>query len=204
MIEIEKYKKSGILELYVLGLASPEEVLELETLSATNKEIRDAIDEFSETLEQVAFANAVRPEATVKAFVMATIDYTRRLESGEEAHTPPVLNEASAITDYSIWLNRKDMALPAGFTDEVYARIIGYTPQTLTAIVWLSDYEMSEVHHNEYEKFLIVEGSCDIIIEDEVYKMAPGNYLQIPLHKRHKVSITSSVPCKLILQRVAA
>jgi mannose-6-phosphate isomerase-like protein (cupin superfamily) len=95
------------------------------------------------------------------------------------------------------------MVLPAE-NEGVFARIIGYTPEVITAIVWLKDYAPAEVHHNEYERFLIVEGSCDIFIGDEMHQLSPGDYLQIPLFADHRVVITSSIPCKVILQRVAA
>lgn len=89
-------------------------------------------------------------------------------------------------------------------TDNIYAKIIGYTPEATTAIVWLKDYAPHEVHDNEYERFLIVEGTCDIIVEDQVNQLVPGDYFAIPLHKNHLVKVTSSIPCKVILQRVAA
>jgi mannose-6-phosphate isomerase-like protein (cupin superfamily) len=60
------------------------------------------------------------------------------------------------------------------------------------------------VHDNEFEKFLILEGSCTITIEEEAHHLVPGDYLAIPLHKSHQVTITSEIPCKIILQRVAA
>ena len=61
-----------------------------------------------------------------------------------------------------------------------------------------------EVHHDEYEKFLIVEGTCTITIGDEVHNLVPGNFLSIPLYKNHTVTVTSLIPCKIILQRIAA
>jgi mannose-6-phosphate isomerase-like protein (cupin superfamily) len=61
-----------------------------------------------------------------------------------------------------------------------------------------------ELHHDEHEKFLIVEGSCTISVEDKSYDLVAGDFLQIPLHKKHHVTVTSSIPCKVILQRAAA
>lgn len=60
------------------------------------------------------------------------------------------------------------------------------------------------MHINELEKFLILEGTCDITIEDEVYSLKAGDFLSIPLYKKHDVRITSLNPCKAILQRLAA
>ena len=62
----------------------------------------------------------------------------------------------------------------------------------------------TETHTNEYEKFLIVEGSCDLTIGTTVHHLNAGNYLSIPLYVSHDVKVTSAIPCKIILQRVNA
>jgi mannose-6-phosphate isomerase-like protein (cupin superfamily) len=113
-----------------------------------------------------------------------------------------MLNENSVVEDYAAWLNRNDMVLRDG--EDLYAKIIGFTPETITAIAWIKDYSPHEVHDHEYEKFLIVEGTCNIIVDDEVNELVPGDYFAIPLHKTHMVKVTSAIPCKVILQRVAA
>ena len=61
-----------------------------------------------------------------------------------------------------------------------------------------------EVHDNEYKKFLIVEGTCDIVIGENAHSLVPGDVLEIPLHTTHFGRVTSSMPCKVILQRIAA
>ncbi|HEX8358000.1 MAG TPA: cupin domain-containing protein [Segetibacter sp.] len=203
MKEVEEFIQSGILEAYVMGLATPEEVLEVEAMIAKYSEVKAAIDHFADKLERTALDNAIAPDETIKPFLMATVNYTDRLASGETPSFPPILSEESKIQDYERWLSRADMVLPAE-NEGVFARIIGYTPEVITAIVWLKDYAPAEVHHNEYERFLIVEGSCDIFIGDEMHQLSPGDYLQIPLFADHRVVITSSIPCKVILQRVAA
>ena len=49
-------------------------------------------------------------------------------------------------------------------------------------------------------KFLIVA----ITVGDQEYDLKPGDYMSMPLHINHHVCVTSPVPCKIILQRVAA
>lgn len=203
MINVSEYIVSGIIEMYVWGIASLEECVEVEEMAAKHQEVKTAIDSFGESLENFAIANPITPAATVKPFIMATIDYTVRLEKGEAPSFPPILHEKSQISDYGEWLDRTDMVLPKGMTD-IYAKIIGYTPEATTVIVWIRDLAPQEVHHDEYEKFLIVEGSCDITIGSKVHSLVPGNMLSIPLYESHDVKITSSIPCKIILQRIAA
>ena len=147
--------------------------------------------------------NAIPPNELIKPFLIATIDYTQRLENGEEVTHPPLLNEASTIDDYLPWINRADMKPPSADLD-LFAKIIGYTPAVTSAIVWINEYAPHEVHDHEYERFLIVEGTCEIIVEEEVNQLKPSDYFAIPLHKKHMIKVTSSFPCKVILQRIAA
>ena len=202
MFSVGEYIATGILELYVLGIASDEEHAEVERLALEHVEIREEIEEIKASLAFYAEENTLQPNLVIKPFLMATIDYTERLKNGEPSAIPPILSENAVIADYSQWLNRPDMV--SADTEDVFAKIIGYTPEATTAIVWLKDYAPHEVHDNEYERFLIVEGTCDIIVEDEVNHLAPGDYFAIPLHKKHLVKVTSTTPCKVILQRVAA
>lgn len=203
MKKISEYIQSGIIESYVLGMLSSAEAKEVEEMAAANEEVRAAINEFSKTLEQQALRHAIEPDPIVKPMLLATINYIARLEKGEPAGFPPLLNEHSKITDYSQWLQRKDMVLPLDAGD-VYARIIGYTREVTTAIVWIKNMAPAEVHTREMEKFLIAEGTCEVIIEEDVHQLAAGDFFEIPLFKSHLVNVTSDMPCKIILQRVAA
>lgn len=203
MKKISEYINSGMIESYVLGLASPSELKEVEEMAATFDEVRAAIEEFSEMLEQQALRNGITPDPIIKPMVLATINYITRREQGEPASFPPMLDKYSKVADYSEWLQREDMILPIESND-VYARIISYTPEVTTAIVWIKNYAPSEEHTNEIEKFLIVEGTCEIVIEEDVYPLSPGDFFEIPLFKSHMVKVTSDIPCKVILQRVAA
>lgn len=198
----KEFIESGILEQYVFGTASTAEIKEVEKRAAADPFIQQEIDAISETLEKHAMANAIAPDPIIRPFLMASINYEERIKNGEPVTEPPLLNENSKIADYDAWLSRTDMVSPG--TDDVFARIIGYTPKLISAIVWIKKYAPHEVHDDELERFLIVEGTCEIIVEDEVNKLVPGDYFSIPLHKNHMVKVTSSIPCKVILQRAAA
>lgn len=198
----KEYIESGILEQYVLGTASPEECREVELRAAADSAIRQEIDTIGEALEALAMENAIAPDPIIKPFLMATINYEQRILNGEPVTEPPLLNEYSKPDDYTSWLNRADMVSPG--TDDVFAKIIGFTEKVTTAIVWLKEMAPQEVHDDEYERFLIIEGTCDIVVDGKSNKLIPGDYFAIPLHSNHHIIVTSTIPCKVILQRVAA
>jgi mannose-6-phosphate isomerase-like protein (cupin superfamily) len=203
MKNLNEYIESGILESYVLGVASTEESAEVEDMCALHDEIQTEINRISETIEKYAQLHAIEPTVVVKPFLLARIDYAERLKAGEPPTVPPLLTEDSAIEDYQHWLKAEAAVLPEYFTN-LHARIIGATPEAITAIVWIKEFSPPEVHTDEFEKFLIVEGTCDITICEKVYPLVPGNMLSIPLFVNHHVKVTSHIPCKVILQRVAA
>ena len=198
----KNYIESGILEQYVLGHTSPDEMREIELAAAADPAIGMEIEKISEALMAYAMDYAIDPSPILKPLLLATIDYSERIKNGEPVTEPPALNENSAIEDYTAWLNRKDMTYRG--TENIYVKIIGYTAEATTAIVWLKDYAPQEIHDHEIEKFLIVEGTCNITVGDEVNELSPGDYFAIPLYKTHMVKVTSTIACKIILQRTAA
>jgi len=202
MTSIQEYINSGILEQFVLGCTTDEEAATIAAMATEHAAVAQEIVAIREAIEAFAMEHAVTPNAVIKPFLLATIDYTERLKNGEAATFPPLLHEQATIKDYAPWLNRNDMVYTGN--EDIYARIIGYTPEVISAIIWINNYTPQEVHHNEYEKFLVVEGSCEIMIEDEVHQLVPGDYFMIPLYKNHVVHVTSNIACKIILQRVAA
>ena len=202
MENIDKYISSGIVEMYVLGLSSKEESEELEALAASHPEIKEEIQAVSEAL-LLYKRSKTNINPGIKSMLMAVIDYTERLKSGEEPASLPLLNENSKIEDYAPWLNREDMVYDADF-GYPYAKLIGYEHTAMTAIVWMAGEIPYEVHDKEYEKFLVVEGSCDIITAEKVISLKKGDFVSLPLYLGHSVKITSDIPCKVVLQRIAA
>ncbi len=203
MKDIKTYIESGILEAYLLGSVSREEADEVEQLASGNDEVRMAIDEISEALEIYSLANPILPNSLIKPMLMAAVDYTERIKNGEPQSFPPQIHPGSKIVEYAEWLSRPDLKAPDEI-EEIHARIIGYTAKAMTAIVWIKEMAPQEIHDDEFEKFLIVEGTCDVIIGDDIHQLVPGDVFSVPLHKNHLVKVTSSIPCKVILQRVAA
>jgi anti-sigma-K factor RskA len=73
-MDIKEYISSGVIELYVLGLCSPEEEKEFETLRLQYPELNTAILEYESALENQHQKEAKLPPAAVDEKVLKTLD----------------------------------------------------------------------------------------------------------------------------------
>jgi anti-sigma-K factor RskA len=73
-VNIKEYISSGIIESYVLGLASPEEATEFERMCAAHQEVRAARDAFELEMEKQAMDRAIAPPAHLKSKIFAEIE----------------------------------------------------------------------------------------------------------------------------------
>ena len=69
-MDIQEYILGGAIESYVLGVASADDVREVEALAAQYTEVQVAIESFEEALEKQAIANGVIPPQILKQRVM--------------------------------------------------------------------------------------------------------------------------------------
>lgn len=199
----DEIKDSGLLELYAMGLLEGAEFDLVCNALSSDPLLADALAQVEETLFLFAETNAVTPNPTIKPLLLGKIDYMERLKQGEVSERMPVLNPGSKVVEFTRWLEREDMQLK-GELDLAQVCIISDEPDKMTAIVWLKSGAPPETHTSDYEKFLIVEGTCTITIGTATHSLKTGDYLSIPLHVSHHVEVTSSIPCKFVLQRVKA
>jgi hypothetical protein len=72
-VNVQDYISSGIIESYVMGIASPDETAEFEKLCELHPEIKNARLEFELALETKAFANARKPPTFIKEKIFEKI-----------------------------------------------------------------------------------------------------------------------------------
>ena len=73
-MNVKEYIVSGIVESYVLGLASQEEMAEFERMCAAHHEVRLAREAFEQQLEQRALANGIKPPASLQSKIFAELE----------------------------------------------------------------------------------------------------------------------------------
>jgi mannose-6-phosphate isomerase-like protein (cupin superfamily) len=200
-MEPNELLQSGLLELYALGQleGAAHDIVELAITQYP--EVARELAQIEQTIFLLAKAHAIAPPLTAKPLLMARLDFRERVRGGEILQPVPLLNPQSKIEDFTQWLERKDLEAPEGF-GAMYLKIIGHDREKTTGLLWLRYGAPDETHTDEFEHFLILEGTCDITVGNDVHSFQPGDYFPIPLHINHNVRVTSSIPCRAILQRV--
>jgi anti-sigma-K factor RskA len=105
-LNIQAYIESGIIETYVLGLASPSESAEFEQLCAQYPELIAARNKFEEGLEKHALANAEQLSTGVKVKVLEAIGDTVAPGGHESVslNPPKIVNMQNERKGSSGWL----------------------------------------------------------------------------------------------------
>lgn len=99
-MNIKEYISSGIIESYVLGLASAEEREEFERMCAAHTEVRFAREEFEIQLENHALKNAVQPPAHVRSKLFAEIEIEQQ-KTGSS--TSKAVSQAPVVSIQPWW-----------------------------------------------------------------------------------------------------
>lgn len=86
-MNVPEYISSGIVESYVLGLASPEERSEFEAMCRQYPEILAARTAFELTLEKQAFDNSITPTAGIKDKILEQIATPAKVISLQQPET---------------------------------------------------------------------------------------------------------------------
>jgi len=203
MLSNKEIRETGLLELYAIGALSNAESEEVLAVINNDPNLLIELKEIEYALAQYAQAYRIDADPTTKPMLLAQANYMERLSLGEKPTNPPLILKDSKVIDYSEWLDREDLQKPDEFAG-MHGYIIGASVEKTTLIVWLEHGAPDETHTDELESFLIVEGTCNIVVGHTNNSLGPGDVFTIPLHIIHRVEVTSSFPCKIILERKAA
>ena len=72
-MELKDIISSGLLELYITGLASEEETLQVENWAEQHPEVKKEIEELQNVMERYALAQAIQPDETLKEKILSRI-----------------------------------------------------------------------------------------------------------------------------------
>ena len=196
-MDVQAYIESGIIQDYCLGLLGKEEIAQVEQYAAEYSAIREEIRSYQQALEQYAmdFVRVVPEDFKTKTLDL--LDDLAREEHG-------LINDLPLLTPYSShenWLRVIKPLLPATLEQDMLARVLRDDEKVFQTALWIRTDYPEEVHDEVQESFLVLEGTCECYIGDELLQLGPGGYVEVPLHVHHNVKLISG-PVLAIVQRL--
>ncbi|TDQ11919.1 cupin domain-containing protein [Pedobacter metabolipauper] len=218
----DDFVSSEMLNLYISGELSRDEAITIEQIAAVHEGLREeirsiihALFEYSKSKGKSLYPRVQHSIRTITDFLDAVEEkYNEEWEKEPSRkgglatilkmlNPVPEINENSRSEDFAIWANNADLAPDKPYKN-IFIREIDKNARMTSYLIWVKNNTFPEVHDNEREKFFILEGTCTVDINDgeETYDLVPGQYFNVPLHKKHTVIVTSAIPCKAILQHI--
>ena len=103
-MDIKEYIQSGIIEQYVLGLASAEEAAELQQLRMQFPELNEAILNFEKAFEENIFASEMQPPAFIKSSLEKQLFGEDHLTAASEiASKPEPEKQSASVYNIRLW-----------------------------------------------------------------------------------------------------
>jgi len=197
-MDMEEYINSGIIQDYCLGLLTEAESRPVEQNAILYTEVKQEIESYLQALEQYATDCAIAPPVHIKNKIAGILNNLALEEAASTQHLP-IINKYSG---YQNWLRIVQPLLPAKLiTEEMFVHEIRNDDTVSQTLIWTAIDYPDEVHSDEQECFIILEGRCRCYIEGaEVIELGPGGFLEIPLHKHHDVQIIE--PVIAVVQRI--
>ena len=196
-MDLKPYIESGILELYVLDQLSAQERVGVERMLKVYEALQKEVLAIEIALENLAMANAIKPSAKVKGNVVNAIKKLKKTKPLALSNLP-IIDEH---TDYLAWLPLANDYKKAELADGVFTKMLQHSEKIVQMLIISETDVPEEIHEDEHESFLILEGQCNCIINGKSRLMGPGDFMAIPLHEPHNVVLVTP-KVTAILQRL--
>lgn len=197
-MNIREYINSGILEEYCLCILDEDQVQEVNTLRIQHPEIETEIQSIEASLNAYVKTSAEKPAVNLQEEIWNTLQNLNK-ERNIDLTDLPIINK---YTDHETWLGIVKPFIPARLEEDRIVHVLRQSDEIVQMLVISKTAFENEVHVEEHESFIILEGECECTVGDKVFRLQPGGFTEIPLHTNHDVRILSP-HVTAILQRIA-
>jgi len=197
-MDIEAYINSGILYDYCTNTLSAVKRIEVEQVCAEYPEIKKELLQIQHALDRFAGSSPMWPGEKIKEGIWNTLENINKEKAGD-LNDLPVINKYS---DHNRWKNIILPLMPRDIPEEPVITPLRNSGGVMQVLMIGKTGVEDEVHEQEQESFLVLEGECDCHIGDNVYRLGPGGFIEIPMYEHHDVKVISEYVVA-VMQRIA-
>ncbi len=197
-MNLKDFIASGVIETYCLGFASKEENQLVEKMAAQHPEVKQEVEEVRKSLENILKSSEIKPSGGIKTAVMTTI-YTQ--QAVLQPIFVPLLASAPDFGRIEASVTANGLQWPTENFDNIFMQELPSTPEIINFAVWVKTGHDEEMHTDRNEFIAVLEGSCDMIMDNKRTSYAKGDIIHIPINVPHYAVITSEKPMFALVQR---
>ncbi len=197
-MDIQEYINSGILHDYCINALSDTERAGVEQVCARYPEVKKELQQMQRALEKFAERTSEQPADGLKQTIWNTLENINKERAGE-LDDLPLLNKYS---DHNNWNRIVKPLIPRPVPEKRVVIPLRSSDGIMQCLIISRTDVDDETHIHERESFLVLEGECECHIGDNVYRLGPGGFLDVPLHQGHNVKVLSPYVVA-VLQHVA-
>ncbi len=195
-MNIQEFIESGQLDAFVLGMLPSKEAAEVAALIAQYPALKVEAEAIEAALHQYGAAvNADEKQKLFEAIDLLELDAT----SLQHKQLPQI----HKYSDAKAWLQTVKHLVPTvNASNPLVQQIIHEDEQVCLYLVTTIEDVPMEIHQNEKESFLILQGSCTCYIGDNIVSLHAGGFVDIPMFTNHNVMVHPGQPVVAILQHI--
>jgi len=181
------YIASGILEEYCLGLLNADEQDVVLQMCSLFPQVKKELTAIEHTMEKMAAGKAVNPGAGMRQKILDSLGF----------HEPAVVLDLDnlPVTDknsnHLSWLTALEHLIPAEPSEDFFCHVLRDEDKFAQMLVVSKIDVLPETHDNMMESFLILKGECKCRIDNNIFMLGPGDFLEVPIGQQHDVKILS-------------
>lgn len=201
MMNEQSYIASGIITDYCLGLLNGAELERIENALREYPSLRVEADAINEALNAYSCSDQVEPTEKLKNQIWQTLENLRQEEFMAISHLP-LLNKYS---DKNNWLKIVKPLLAEKSADKnMFIKVLREEEEVFQSLIWTRVDYPDEVHDDLQECFMILEGECECYVGEQVIKMGPGDYFEIPMYLHHNIKVLTPHVLAIVQRRKVA
>ena len=197
-MDITEYINSGILHDYCINALPADKRTEVERMCVLYPEVKKELEQMRQAFDKFADASSKWKLPEVKEGMWNVLENINKEKAGK-LDDLPVLNKYS---DHNRWKHIIQPLMPKEIPEDPLITPLRNSGGVMQVLMIGKTGVDDEVHENERESFLVLEGECECYIDDKVYNLGPGGFIEIPMYAHHNVKVTSDYVVA-VMQRIA-
>ncbi len=197
-MNVKDFIASGIIETFCLGFSSAEENELVERMAGAHPEVQQEINEVRSSLEKILKSSEIKPASSIKTAVMNSI-YSQ--QAAVQPVFVPLMNTLPNFETIQASVIANKLQWPTEDFENMHVQELPSTLEIINFAVWVKKGHDEEMHTDRIEYIAVLDGSCEMVMENKRTAYSKGDIISIPINVPHYAVITSAKPMFALVQR---